>query len=103
MGLPQKKVNVDILYGKYNVQPLRLRYREHISCFMYRQSKRSDILDPVGPAINLSSNKKVKFKKESIYKYAIYLKSPKMCGVNVWDMLPAMVQKATTKVIQGLN
>ena len=88
---------MDILYGKYNVQPLCLRYREHISCFMYRQSKRSDILDPVRPAINLRSNK-VKFKKERVYKYALYLKSPKMCGVGVWDMLPAMVQKATTKV-----
>ena len=65
---------------------------------MYRQSKRSDILDRVRPAINLRSNKKVKFKKERIYKYAIYLKCPKMRGVNVWDMLPAMVQKATTKV-----
>ena len=27
----QKRVDVDLLYGKYGIQPLCLRYREHIS------------------------------------------------------------------------
>ena len=71
----QKKVDVDLLYGKYGVQPLRLRYREHIGCFMYRQSKKPGILDPFRPAINLRSNKKVKFKRDTKYRYQIYLKS----------------------------
>ena len=48
--------------------------------------------------LNLCSNKKVKLKKERVYKYALYLKTPKICGDGVWEMLPAMVQKATTKV-----
>ena len=65
---------------------------------MYRQSKRPNILDPVRPAINLRSNKKVKFKKENKYRYTIYLKSPRERGMKVWDMLPSKVQKATTKV-----
>ena len=30
----QKKVNVDLLYDKYGVQHLCLRYREHVSCLM---------------------------------------------------------------------
>ena len=94
----QKKVDVDLLYGKYGVQRLCLRYREHISCFMYRQSKKLGTLDLHRPNINLRSNKKVKFKKESKYRCIIYLKSPKVRGVNVWNMLPATVQKATTKV-----
>ena len=94
----QKKVDVDLLYGKYGVQPLRLRYREHIGCFMYRQSKKPGISDPFRPAINLRSNKKVKFKRDTKYRYQIYLKSPRIRGVRVWDMLPATVQKATTKV-----
>ena len=63
---------------------------------MYRQSKIPGILDPVRP--NLRSNKKVKFKKESKYRYTMYLKSLRVRGVKVWDMLPATVQKATTKV-----
>ena len=94
----QNKVDVNILYGRYGIQRLCLRYREHISCFMYRQSKRTSILDSVRPTINLRSNKKVKFKKQSKYRYTMYLKSPKMRGMKVWDMLPATVQKATTKV-----
>ena len=65
---------------------------------MYRQSKRTSILDSVRPTINLRSNKKVKFKKQSKYRYTMYLKSPTMRGMKVWDMLPATVQKATTKV-----
>ena len=94
----QKKVDVDTLYGKYGVQHLCLRYREHICCFMYRQSKRWGILDSVRPEINLRSNKKVKFKRENKYRYTMYLKSPRERGVKVWDMLPAAVQKSTTKI-----
>ena len=94
----QKKVDVDLLYGKYGIQHLCLRYREHISCFMYRQSKKPGMLDLDRPTINLRSNKKVKFKKKSKYRYTIYLKSPKVRGMKVWNMLPANVQKATTKV-----
>ena len=94
----QKRVDVDLLYGKYGIQPLCLRYRGHISCFMYRQSKRAGIIDFVRPPMNLHSNKKVTFKKGTKYRYAIHLKSPRMHGVKVWDMLPATVQKATTKV-----
>ena len=94
----QKKVDVDLLYGKYGIQHLCLRYREHISCFMYRQSKKPGMLDLDRPTINLRSNKKVKFKKKSKYRYTIYLKSPKVHGMKVWIMLPANVQKATTKV-----
>ena len=52
----QKRVDVDLLYRKYGIQPLCLRYREHISCFMYRQSKRAGIIDFVRPPINLHSN-----------------------------------------------
>ena len=79
-------MDVGLLYGKHGIQPLCLRHREHISCFMYRQSKIPGILDPFRPPINLRSNKKVKFKKDNKY------------NVRVWDMLPATVQKATTKV-----
>ena len=31
--------NVSELYSVFNVQTLALRYREHICCFMFRQSK----------------------------------------------------------------
>ena len=65
----QKKVDVGLLYGKHGIQPLCLRHREHISCFMYRQSKIPGILDPFRPPINLRSNKKVKFKKDNKYRY----------------------------------
>ena len=65
---------------------------------MYRQSKKPGMLNLDRPTINLRSNKKFKFKRESKYTYIMYLKSPKVRGVNVWNMLPAAVQKATTKV-----
>ena len=65
---------------------------------MYRQSKRAGIIDFVRPPMNLRSNKKVKFKKGPKYRYTMHLKSPRVRGVKVWDMLPATVQKATTKV-----
>ena len=77
---------------------LCLRYCEHISCFMYRQSKRAGIIDFVRPPMNLRSNKEVKFKKETKYRYTMHLNSPRVRGVKVWDMLPETVQKATTKV-----
>ena len=63
---------------------------------MYRQSKRAGIIDFVRPPINLSKNKKVKFKKGTKYRYTMDLKSPRVRRVKVWDMLPATVQKATT-------
>ena len=65
---------------------------------MYRQSKKAGIIDFVRPPMNLHSNKKVRFKKGTKYRYAIYLKLPRVCGVKVWHMLPATVQKVTTKV-----
>ena len=74
----------------------RLRYCEHISCFMYRQSKRAGIIYFVRPPMNLRSNEKVNFKKGTNYTYAIHLKRPRVRGVKVWDILPATVQKATT-------
>ena len=93
------QINVAELYIRYNVQPLSLRYREHISCLMYRQSKLPGMLDHGRPTINLRSNAKIKFKKrKNRRKYQLYLKSPKVRGVKVWEMLPSGVQKATTKV-----
>ena len=65
---------------------------------MYRQSKKPGIIDVARPPINLHSNKKVKCKKRIKYRYEMYLKSPRVRGVRVWDMLPATVQKVTTKV-----
>ena len=91
-------MDVGLLYRKHGIQPLCLRHREHISCFIYRQSKIPGILDPFRPPINLRSNKKVKFMKDNKYRYQMFLKSPRIRGVRVWDMLPATVQKATTKV-----
>ena len=57
----------------------------------YVQSKRAGIIYFIRPPINLRSNKKVKFKKGTKHKNAIHLKSPRVCGVKVWDMLPATV------------
>ena len=61
-------------------------------------TKKSVTSDIVRPPMNLHSNKKVKFKKGTKYRYTMHLKSPRVRGVKVWDMLPATVQKATTKV-----
>ena len=97
-----KRVDVDLLYEKYDIQPLCLRYCEHISRFTYRQSKRAGIIDFVRPPMNLGSNQKVKFKKGTKYRYAMHLKSPRMLGVKVWDMLPATVQKLIKKICRTI-
>ena len=65
---------------------------------MCKQSKMSGMLDHHRSSINLRSNKKVNFTKKSKWRYELYLKSPKVRGVKVWEMLPAGVEKATTKV-----
>ena len=54
----------DILYSFYNIQPLALRWREHIGCIMYKLSHDDNLVDMYRPRINLRSNKKVKFKRE---------------------------------------
>ena len=86
------------LYKIYRIQPLRLRWREHICCMMFRQSKFTDKLDYVRPLIRLRSNKKVKFKKVLKRNYQLYLKSPMARGIKIWETLTAEMQKATTKV-----
>ena len=63
---------------------------------MYRYSKKGENLEFQRPSINLRSNSKVKFKRIQKRRYEIYLKSPKVRGIKVWEMLPANVQKATT-------
>ena len=90
--------NISELYAVFNVQTLALRYREHICCFMYRQSKIDGNIEYRRPSINLRSNGKVKFKAKWRRKYELYLKSPKVRGVKLWEMLPLNVQRATTKV-----
>ena len=37
----------------YGIQPLCLRYREHISCFMYKQSKRAGMINLVVHRLNV--------------------------------------------------
>ena len=61
-------------------------------------TKKSVTSDIVRPPMNLRSNKKVKFKKGTKYRYTMHLKSRRVRQVKVWDMLPATVQKVTTKV-----
>ena len=91
-------LSLDALHTVYNIQPLRLRWREHILCLMYRQSKKRRLIDVNRPHINLRSNDKVKFKKSRMRTYELYLKSPMSRSNKLWDMLKAEVQKATTKV-----
>ena len=86
------------LYKIYRIQPLRLRWRKHICCMMFRQSKSTDKLDYVRPLIRLRSNKKVKFKKVLKRNYQLYLKSPMARGIKIWESLTAEMQKGTTKV-----
>ena len=60
----------------YGLQPLMLRWREHILCLMYRQSKMGHKVDTSKSYIELRSNKKVKFKKPRKRTYELFLKSP---------------------------
>ena len=93
-----KNKTFDDLYKLYNIQPMKLRWREHILCLMYRQSKKKDKLEVERSNINLRSNEKVKFRKTRMRTYELYLKSPLCRCIKIWDMLKAGVQRATTKV-----
>ena len=93
-----KNKSFDELYKLYNLQPLKLRWREHILCLMYRQSHMEHKLDMARPAINLRSNNKIKFKKTRMRTYEMYLRSPLYRCSKIWEMLTYDVQRATTKV-----
>ena len=82
----------DELCMKYNIQPLRLRWREHILCLMYRLSKKKHKLNVIRPKIILRSNAKVKFLKKRKRTYEIYLKSPMCRCSKLWEMLAFDVQ-----------
>ena len=85
------------LYAVYHVKLIKLRWREHICCMMYPQSKNVDKLDYVRPTIRLRSNRKVKFKEIPKWNYQLYLKSPMARGIKIWEMLYIEMQRATTK------
>ena len=55
-----KKLTINDLYALYNIQPLKMRWRKHICCVMYRQSKLHVKLDCSKAYVNLRSNSKVK-------------------------------------------
>ena len=62
-----KNLDLSLCISLYNTQPLRLRWREHILCLMYCQSKNRQLIDVDRPQINLRSNNRVKFKKSSVH------------------------------------
>ena len=43
--------DIETLYRTYNIQKLSIRYREHLSCIMYRYSKLSNKLEYTRPSI----------------------------------------------------
>ena len=94
-----KEPNLDMagLSFVYKVTPLKLRRAEHLGVFMYRLSKRNKYIEKSRPNINLRSRKKIKFKNYN-RRYEKYLKSPFSRGVTLWDRIPELVQRSTTKV-----
>ena len=94
--------DIETLYCTDNIQKLSMRYKEYLSCIMYRYSKLSDKLEYSRLSIYLQSNKKVNFKKLHKRKYEQYLKSPLVCGVKVWEQEPAVAVTGGTPVINLL-
>ena len=88
----------DVLYCTYNIQPLTMCWREHIACVMYIQSRDMNNVELCKPRINLHSNKKIRFEIRKMRQYELYLRSLQSRGNNIWDMLTAEMQKATTRV-----
>ena len=78
----------------YKIYRIQLRWREHICCMTFRQSKFTYKLDYVRPLIRLRSKKKVKFKKVLKRNYQLYLKSPMARGIKIWETMTAEMQKA---------
>ena len=92
-----RHLSYDELYKLYNLQPLKLRWREHILCLMYHQSHMNHKLDVARPTVNQRSNNKVKFKKTHMRTYEVYLKSPLCRCSKIWEML-TYSDRTTTKV-----
>ena len=59
----------------YGLQPVKLRWREHILCLMYRQCKMCHLIDTTKAYIDLRSNSSIKFKKARKRTYELYLRS----------------------------
>ena len=90
--------NIDDIYVRYNVQPLKLRWREHMLCVAYRQSRMKHMVDTNRPNIVLRSHDRIKFKTIGKRHYELYLKSPLSRCIKVWNTVCKEVQRATSKV-----
>ena len=90
-------MSLDELHTLYTVQPLKLRWQEHILCLMYHQSKKKKLIDVERPRMNLRSNDKVKFKKVQLHMYELYLRSPMCRCIRLWDMLKQKYKKRQLK------
>ena len=74
-----------------------MRRHEYHSAIMYRQCRVVDNLDVYRPPMTLKSNKKIKFRRHKMNLKGIE-KYPMKRGIKISDMLPPVLQWATTKV-----
>ena len=92
-----KRLGTEGLYFLFRLSPLKLRRAEHLACSMYRLSKDMYRLEKGRPTVHLRSRNKIKFKTPK-QNYEKYLKSPLSRGVIIWDRIPELIQRSTTKV-----
>ena len=92
-----RHLGADGLHLLFRLNLLKLRRAEHLACSMYRLSKDIFRLEHGRPSVHLRSRNKIKFKIPK-RNYEKYLKSPLSRGVVLWDRIPELIQRSTTKV-----
>ena len=65
-------MSLDNMHTLYNGQTLKLTWREHMLCLMYRQSIKRKLIDE-RPHMNLCSNDKVKYRYRCICMNCTYM------------------------------
>ena len=91
-----KRMTLNELYHKYNVEPLSQRRKRNLLKIMYGESKNIGNIDMYRPAMVLRSNNTVKM-HHKFMKITMIKKTPYYRGLALWDKLPKEYQTLKTK------
>ena len=91
-----RRESIDVLQGKYNIEPLKLRRKRNLVKIIYKNSKNTMNIDQERPNMDLRSKPKVKLKSKFTSITKVY-NSPLYRGLRLWDKLTPNLQKEENK------
>ena len=81
---------------EYDIQPLRVRRKEHLIMIMFAQKKNQEYVDMTRPDRLLRNHDGTKFKIQATRNQKGY-KSPYYRGVQLWERLPNVTRTLHVK------